>query len=297
MSATSSSAITRTTHRSSPTTVWRAEVADLLPPPTYVRWKRLLDRVAAALLLVPAVPMIALLVVLVRLTSRGPGIYRQVRVGQRGRKFMMYKIRTMRRDAEAQVGPVWTHPSDARVTLPGRLLRKLHLDELPQLLNVLKGEMSLVGPRPERPEFVEVLAGQIPGYVKRLAVPPGVTGLAQLNLPPDTDLDSVRRKLVLDLEYIEHAGLFLDLRLFLCTLMRVFKLPEGPVLRLLGVQRAVTIPVIHAPSANGSNGNGRDPATPANIAGRVIEAAAEAIEEINSDGDGNGFKGAKPKPK
>ena len=129
---------------------------------------------------------------LVRLTSRGPGIYKQARVGKDGRKFMMYKIRTMRQDAEAASGPMWTQAHDPRVTFLGRVLRKLHLDELPQLFNVLKGEMSLVGPRPERPEFVRVLAEAIPGYRNRLAVRPGVTGLAQVNLPPDTDIASVR---------------------------------------------------------------------------------------------------------
>ena len=108
----------------------------------------------------------------------------------------------------------------------GRLLRRFHLDELPQIINVLKGEMSFVGPRPESPEFVHVLAQSIPDYLKRLAALPGITGLAQLNLPPDTDLESVRRKLVLDLEYIDTAGPLLDARLFLATSLRLVKFPE-----------------------------------------------------------------------
>jgi lipopolysaccharide/colanic/teichoic acid biosynthesis glycosyltransferase len=189
--------------------------------PGYFLWKAALDRVAAAVLLIPGLPLIGLLVVLVRMTSRGPGIYRQARVGKDRRLFMMNKIRTMGIDAEDGTGAVWTRACDPRVTRLGRLLRKLHLDELPQLFNVLRGEMSLIGPRPERPEFVGVLAENIPDYLDRLTVRPGVTGLAQINLDPDTDLESVRRKLVLDLEYIHHAGFFLDVRILLCTSLRL----------------------------------------------------------------------------
>lgn len=208
----------------------------------YFAWKRVFDRIAAILLLIPGLPVIAILTLLVRLTSRGPGIFCQKRVGQDGCPFLMYKIRTMRQDAEAATGPVWTQQSDPRITLVGRILRKLHLDEFPQLFNVLKGEMSLIGPRPERPEFVAVLAEQIPGYLQRLAVPPGITGLSQINLPPDTDLDSVRRKLVLDLEYIEQAGPLLDFRMLCCTLTRLLGLPGEQVMTLFGLRRHVTLP-------------------------------------------------------
>ncbi|MCO6457135.1 MAG: sugar transferase, partial [Pirellulaceae bacterium] len=178
----------------------------------YLFWKGLLDRLTAAVLLVPGLPLLGLLIVLVRATSRGPGIYRQVRVGKDGREFTMYKLRSMRQDAEAGTGAVWSTSHDNRVTPLGRFLRRSHLDELPQLFNVLWGEMSLIGPRPERPEFVCVLEEQIDGYRDRLAVPPGVTGLAQINLPPDTDLTSVRRKQVLDLLYIDTASAWLDCR-------------------------------------------------------------------------------------
>jgi hypothetical protein len=134
---------------------------------------------------------------------------------------------------------VWARTRDPRVTLVGRILRKLHLDELPQLFNILKGEMSLVGPRPERPEFVQMLARKIPGYSNRLLVLPGVTGLAQVNLPPDTDLDSVRRKLVLDLEYVRRASLPMDLALMIGTAARMGK-KFGPILlRTFGVYREV----------------------------------------------------------
>jgi lipopolysaccharide/colanic/teichoic acid biosynthesis glycosyltransferase len=205
----------------------------------YFRRKAIMDRILAALFLLPCLPVILFLVMLIRLTSRGPGIYRQIRVGQNGRLFMLYKIRTMKHDAETRSGPVWTQVSDPRITWIGRIIRRLHLDEFPQLFNVLKGEMSLVGPRPERPEFVHVLMRRLPDYEQRLAAPPGITGLAQLNLPPDSDLDSVRRKLVLDLQYIEQANAWLDARLLLCTAARIFKLP---VTRLFGLYRVVTLP-------------------------------------------------------
>jgi len=213
--------------------------ANHLAAPAYFRWKRGVDCLLAALVLIPALPLMGLRVLLVRLTSRGPGIYCQRRVGRRGRIFTMYKIRSMVCDAEAGTGAVWARDVDPRVTRLGRLLRRLHLDELPQLFNVLAGQMSLVGPRPERPEFVQMLVRRIPGYADRLAVAPGITGLAQVNLPPDTDLDSVRRKLYLDLEYIRHGSLLFDLRLIVGTAFRVVKVYEPLLLRLLGLKREV----------------------------------------------------------
>ena len=123
----------------------------------YFAWKGILDRLVAAILLIPGLPMMAALVLLVRLTSRGPGVYSQKRVGKDGTVYTMYKLRSMRVDAESRTGPVWSPTgSDSRVTRVGYWLRKLHLDELPQLFNVLRGEMSLMGPRPERPEFVQI---------------------------------------------------------------------------------------------------------------------------------------------
>ena len=213
-------------------------VMDITPSP-YFHWKRGIDCLLAILLLVPALPLMGLLVLLVRLTSRGPGVYAQVRVGKNGRTFTMYKIRSMRQDAEIRTGAVWAQAHDPRVTLVGRILRKLHLDELPQLFNILKGEMSLVGPRPERPEFVRLLARKIPGYSNRLAVVPGITGLAQVNIPPDSDLESVRRKVFLDLEYIRNAGLLMDLRLLVCTAGRLAKVFEPLLLCMLGLYREV----------------------------------------------------------
>jgi len=206
-------------------------------PSSYFRWKRLLGLISAVILAIPALPLTGLLIVLVRATSRGPGIYRQKRVGLRGRIFTLYKIRTMRCDAEAESGPVWTEPNDPRVTGLGRLLRKVHLDELPQLINVIRGDMMLVGPRPERPEFTQHLAKKVPGYMNRYSVPPGITGLAQINLPPDTDLASVSRKLILDLEYIRDANLLLDLRILICTSLRLVGVPWVPVARALRLER------------------------------------------------------------
>ena len=228
---------------------WTGHAASALRPSSYFHWKGWVDRLVAAVLLVPALPVIGVLFVLVRLTSAGPGIYRQKRVGKHGRTFVIYKLRTMRCDAEAGTGAVWSTANDPRATRLGRVLRHLHLDELPQLFNVLKGEMSLVGPRPERPEFVHFLADRLPGYLDRLAVAPGVTGLAQLNLSPDTDLTSVCLKLVLDIEYVESAGFLLDARIVLCTGLRILKLP---VIRFFRLEREV--PVVHLEGIGPSGG-------------------------------------------
>jgi lipopolysaccharide/colanic/teichoic acid biosynthesis glycosyltransferase len=224
-------------------------------------------------LLLLAAPLIGILIAAIRLTSAGPGIYRQRRVGLGGRNFTMFKLRTMRIDAETRTGPVWAcGMRDPRMTPLGRWLRRLHLDELPQLYNVARGEMALVGPRPERPEFVGVLAAKIPGYLDRLAVKPGITGLAQINLPPDTDLASVRRKLVLDQEYIQTAGLLLDLRIVLCTLLRLAGLRGGQGVQLLGLRREVTLP---EPDAIGIG----DPALPPVAASQT---AADSVSEVAS---------------
>ncbi|MCA9134069.1 MAG: sugar transferase [Planctomycetales bacterium] len=206
----------------------------------YPAWKTYVDRLVALLLLLPSLPLIALLLLLVRSTSPGPGLFRQTRVGKHGRTFTLYKIRTMRIDAEtAGTGPQWARQGDPRATPLGRWLRAGHLDELPQLFNVLKGEMSLVGPRPERPEFVDVLRECIPDYHRRLEVLPGITGLAQINLPPDTDLESVRRKVFMDSLYIESLALGLDLRLLFCTAIAFICPPGQRLLRLLRLYRTV----------------------------------------------------------
>jgi lipopolysaccharide/colanic/teichoic acid biosynthesis glycosyltransferase len=171
----------------------------------------------------------------VRLTSSGPAFYSQLRVGRGGREFRIYKLRTMYHNCEQKSGVVWSTPGDPRITPLGAILRKTHVDELPQLLNVLRLEMSLVGPRPERPEIIPVLEREIPTYRARLKVRPGVTGLAQLRLPADTTIQSVRRKLAYDLYYIQTCGPWLDFRLVLCTALKMFGLSLSGTLRALCV--------------------------------------------------------------
>jgi len=203
----------------------------------YFRWKSIPGFLAALALCLPGLPLILVLVIVVRVSSRGPAIYRQIRVGRNGRTFTIFKLRTMRQDAEAVTGPTWASADDPRVTPIGRFIRAVHLDELPQLFNVLLGDMALVGPRPERPEFTQLLGRKVPGYLDRLAVRPGITGLAQINLPPDTDLESVRRKVVLDREYVQSASALMDLKILACTCVRIVGIHGTVTRRLLGLER------------------------------------------------------------
>lgn len=193
----------------------------VLPEP---RAKRVADVVLASLLVVPALPLVVGAWLLVRLTSSGPGVYTQTRVGRGGRVFTLYKLRTMVHDCESLTGARWSVPGDPRITVVGKLLRDLHLDELPQLLNVLRGDMSLLGPRPERPEIVADLREAVYGYDRRLAVRPGITGYAQVHLPPDTDVQSVRRKLVYDRFALRHRGAGLGLFVFVATGLKLLGL-------------------------------------------------------------------------
>ena len=206
----------------------------------WAKYKGPFDRCCAAVLLLPALPVILLLMAIVRFNSKGSGLFRQVRTGKDGKPFTMYKIRTMRLDAEVH-GAVWATIEDPRATRLGSWLRKTHLDELPQLFNVLKGEMALVGPRPERPEFVVVLADQIPDYARRLEVLPGVTGVAQINLPPDSSIDSVRSKLYLDRMYIDKMSFHCDARIILCTGAKLFGFDGLFAARLLGLKHCVPL--------------------------------------------------------
>ncbi len=206
-----------------------------------LRWRRLIDYWLAVMLLTVAVPLTLACMLLVRLTSRGPALYQQKRVGQFGQVFTIYKIRTMVHECESFTGPRWATPGDPRVTPVGRVLRALHLDELPQLINVLRGEMSLIGPRPERPEIASKLTQAIPGYDLRVMVRPGVSGFAQVHLPPDTNLQSVRNKLQLDLHYIERLSVWFDLKLLIWTGLKVFGLfPKQ------GIEAIPRIPAIEA---------------------------------------------------
>jgi lipopolysaccharide/colanic/teichoic acid biosynthesis glycosyltransferase len=202
--------------------------------PWYVPIKGALDLGCALILMAICAPFIGVAALLVKLTSRGPAFYTQTRVGQHGRLFTIYKIRTMVDNCESLTGPRWSIPGDPRVTRIGQFLRLSHLDELPQLLNVLRGEMSLIGPRPERPEFLPRLERSLPAYRDRLMVRPGVTGLAQVQLPADTDLASVRRKLDRDLHYIEWLSPWLDLRILCCTALYAAGVPFRITRKLLG---------------------------------------------------------------
>ncbi len=203
------------------------------PGPVYEVVKAACDRVAALVLLVLTAPMMLAIMALVRLTSSGPALYSQVRLGKGGRPFRIWKMRTMTHDCERHSGICWATRGDPRVTPLGRVLRATHLDELPQLWNILRGDMSLIGPRPERPEFATKLEKVIPHYRDRLLVRPGVTGLAQVQLPPDCDVDGVRRKVACDLAYIRHLSFGLDLRIMALTVFHVFGLPCHGLCRLL----------------------------------------------------------------
>ncbi|HKK25238.1 MAG TPA: sugar transferase, partial [Gracilimonas sp.] len=168
-------------------------------------------------------PFLLLIGLLVRLSSNGPAIYKQTRVGRKGKPFTMYKFRTMLEDAEKNSGPKWASKNDPRVTPIGKWLRKLRIDEIPQLVNVLKGDMSLVGPRPERPHFVEKFSAEVPLYSRRHRVRPGITGWAQVKWKYDASMEDVREKTKYDLFYIENASLNMDAKILINTLMTVIK--------------------------------------------------------------------------
>ena len=188
-------------------------------------FKRIFDICASLVLLVLTAPVIALFAILVKLDSRGPAFFRQTRVGLYGQSFSLIKLRSMRTDAE-KGGAQWAAKDDPRVTRIGRLIRKLRIDELPQAWTVLKGEMSFVGPRPERPEFVSDLEDKLPYYAERHMVKPGITGWAQINYPYGASIEDSRHKLEYDLYYAKNYSPFLDLLILLQTL-RVVLWNEG----------------------------------------------------------------------
>jgi sugar transferase (PEP-CTERM system associated) len=191
---------------------------ELEPRRQSVLFQNVFNMGLAAIGLVVSLPAMAATALAVRLSSPGPILYRQERVGMRGQTFTLYKFRSMRADAEAATGAVWAAPGDPRVTRVGRVIRQLRIDELPQLINVLKREMSIVGPRPERPEFVRALAEKIPYYRQRLCVRPGITGWAQINYKYGDTLEDTIRKLEYDLYYIKHMSPSLDLFIIFHTI-------------------------------------------------------------------------------
>jgi lipopolysaccharide/colanic/teichoic acid biosynthesis glycosyltransferase len=184
--------------------------------------KTVADIVIGALLLIVCSPVILVCWAAIRLTSSGPAFYSQIRTGLRGKRFRLFKLRTMYHNCEARSGIRWSMPGDSRITHLGRLLRKLHWDELPQLLNVIRGEMSLVGPKPERPEIDSHLEPVVPSYRERYRVKPGVTGLAQLVVGSYSTVDGIRRTLLVDLYYSQHTSLWLDIRIVVGTSLTVF---------------------------------------------------------------------------
>ena len=188
--------------------------------------KRTFDVIVAGFLLLAVLPIMALVALLIALESGFPLIYRQERVGHRGVSYTMLKFRSMRKDAEGDGRPTWAAANDARVTALGRFIRRSRIDELPQLINVLKGDMSLVGPRPERPVFVKMLTEQIPFYGVRNSVKPGITGWAQVRYSYGANVEQSMRKLEYDLYYVKNHTIFLDLLILLET-VRVVLMGEG----------------------------------------------------------------------
>jgi len=183
--------------------------------------KSVIDRTLAAVIFVISTPTMALIALAIKLDSKGPAIYAQERVGRFGELFKIYKFRSMRVDAEAN-GPVWAAgKEDPRLTRVGRFLRRTHLDELPQLWNVIKGDMSLIGPRPERPQFMNELIREVPRYDDRLLLKPGMTGLAQVHYRYDQSIADVKRKLRFDTLYIKRMCLMLDARILAWTVLVV----------------------------------------------------------------------------
>lgn len=182
--------------------------------------KRGFDIAVSIFGLILSLPILIISALAIKLTSKGPVFYTQVRAGRFGKPFRMIKLRTMRIDAEKD-GAKWAKENDPRVTPIGRLLRKYRIDEIPQLINVLRGEMSFVGPRPERPEFIAELAKKIPFYQERLMIQPGITGWAQVNYPYGSSVEDARRKLEYDLYYMKHMSVFLDMFILLDTIRTV----------------------------------------------------------------------------
>ncbi len=194
------------------------EILPQLMPQWERRIKRIMDITVSTLVLIGFLPLWIFVSVLIKLESRGPILFRQKRVGKDGKIFIIYKFRSMIQHAEKETGPVWAEERDPRVTFIGRIIRKLRIDEIPQFFNVLMNDMSFVGPRPERPYFVDRFKREIPLYTRRLRMKPGITGWAQIKGSYDTSIEHVKKKLEYDLFYIENVSLRMDLKILLNTL-------------------------------------------------------------------------------
>ncbi|HEY6626842.1 MAG TPA: sugar transferase, partial [Ignavibacteriaceae bacterium] len=197
---------------------------DIMPelmPEWEKKLKRISDVVISLIILVLTLPLNIFVALAIRLDSKGPVLFKQERIGMNNKNFTIYKFRSMYLDAEKITGPVWSTKDDPRVTRVGKIMRKLRIDEIPQFFNVLKGEMSLVGPRPERSYFVEQLSLQIPYYKRRLKVRPGITGWAQVKHKYDESIEDVKVKLRYDLFYIENMSLRMDIKILARTILVV----------------------------------------------------------------------------
>lgn len=204
--------------------IYGMPLIDIMPelmPEWEKKLKRLMDVIISLIILVISFPIIVLTAIGIKIDSEGPVFFKQERLGQNGNPFNVYKFRSMIKDAEKYTGPVWSTKDDPRVTKMGKFVRKVRIDEIPQMLNVLKGEMSLVGPRPERAFFVEKLSQEIPYYKRRLKVRPGVTGWAQIKHKYDETIEDVKIKLKYDLFYIENMSLRMDFKILLRTVFVV----------------------------------------------------------------------------
>lgn len=189
--------------------------------PRYWFWRRIVSTLLASTLSIITLPLIPIIVILIKLSSSGPVLYKQRRAGFRGQTFYCYKFRTMRADAEADSGPTWATDDDPRITKVGKILRRMRLDEIPQLWNILRGDMAFVGPRPERPEFVAQLSAVIPYYGLRHLTRPGLTGWAQINYGYGSSVEEAKEKLRYDLYYLRNVSVMLDLVIVFYTMRAV----------------------------------------------------------------------------
>ena len=216
-------------------------------PQTVVQWttrrrrffqrKNVVEKPIGIALLVLFLPVIVVLWLLVKLTSSGPGFYRQTRLGLNKQEFQLFKLRSMINDAEVNGQAIWANGADNRVTRLGKVLRKFHLDELPQLINVARGEMALVGPRPERPCICSSLHQRIDGYYDRVLVKPGISGLSQINLESDLTLEDVIRKQTLDLHYINETSFWFEFRIMIATALRFVGIKGETTMKLMRLCR------------------------------------------------------------
>ncbi len=204
--------------------IYGIPLIDIMPelmPEWEKKLKRIMDIIVSFLLLIVSSPVWLITIFAIKIDSNGPVLFKQERMGKDGKLFNVLKFRSMIKDAEKYSGPVWSQKNDPRVTRVGKIIRKLRIDEIPQMFNVLKGEMSLVGPRPERPYFVEKLSKEIPYYKRRLKVRPGITGWAQVKHKYDETIEDVKIKLRYDLFYIENMSIRMDFKILLRTIFVV----------------------------------------------------------------------------